>query len=122
MASIQEHSERFIDVESANPNPSQRGRHALHVRRPHVLKHGLLSTAAMLGGGGRPCPGGTTTSGGSTGSAGGTGTVLARFVFVQLSVAAEQLPVSVTMTCHAHMRPCQHQIAVLSGVGSSTNP
>jgi hypothetical protein len=60
--------------------------------RPHVLKHGLLFVAAMLGGGGRGCPGSTTMTGGSTGSAGGTGGTFAMFVLVQLSVALEQLP------------------------------
>ena len=57
-----------------------------------MLKHGLLSTAAMVGGGGRPCPCGTTMTGGSTGSDGGAGIALAIPGFVQLNVDAAQLP------------------------------
>ena len=67
---------------------------ATDVLGAHVLKHGSLLMAAMLGGAGKGCPGGTTTTGGSKGSAGGAGIAFMMLVSVQFSVAAEQLPAS----------------------------
>jgi len=59
----------------------------------HVLKHGLLSVAAMTGGGGIGCPAGTTITGASSGSAGGTESGTESMLgLVQFSVDAEQLP------------------------------
>ena len=59
----------------------------------HVLKHGLLSVAAMTGGGGIGCPAGTTITGASGGSAGGTESGTESMLgLVQFRVAAEQLP------------------------------
>jgi len=81
-----------------NPSASARTADAawktpIHVASgAHVLKQGLTFVAATAGGGGRGCPGGTTITSGSGGSVGGVGVALATFVFVQLSVDAEQLP------------------------------
>jgi hypothetical protein len=73
-----------------------------------VLKQGSLLMAAMLGGGGRGCPGGTTMTGGSTGSAGGAGIALMILVSVQLSVAAEQLPASPACALTSKLDNKQH--------------
>ena len=62
----------------------------------HVLKHGLLSVAAMTGGGGIGCPAGTKITGASSGSAGGTESGTESMLgLVQFRVAAEQLPKTV---------------------------
>ena len=62
----------------------------------HVLKHGSLSVAAIVGGGGIGWPGGTTIKGASNGNMGETesGTEL-MLGLVQFKVAAEQVPAQV---------------------------